>query len=82
MRSRSSSPHDALASGERSTRRGLLGSIKSERHWPLIAGLHQAVIASAPTNDDFLHLVMARQIMAGDWPAGTSSTCGLGLMSG
>jgi 4-amino-4-deoxy-L-arabinose transferase-like glycosyltransferase len=34
----------------------------------VVAGVHQAVIASAPTNDDFLHLVTANQILAGDWP--------------
>ena len=34
----------------------------------VLAGVHQAVIASAPTNDDFLHLVTANQILAGDWP--------------
>ena len=33
-----------------------------------LAGIHQAVIASAPTNDDFMHLVIANQILAGDWP--------------
>ena len=32
------------------------------------AGVLQAVIASSPTNDDFLHVVLARQILAGDWP--------------
>ena len=34
----------------------------------VIAGVLQAVIASSPTNDDFLHVVLARQILAGDWP--------------
>jgi hypothetical protein len=33
-----------------------------------VAGLHQVVIASAPTNDDFVHVVLARQVLAGDWP--------------
>lgn len=33
-----------------------------------LAGIHQAVIASAPTNDDFMHLATANQILAGDWP--------------
>ena len=33
-----------------------------------LAGIHQVVIASAPTNDDFMHLVIADQILAGDWP--------------
>ena len=33
-----------------------------------VAGVLQAVIASSPTNDDFLHVVLARQILAGDWP--------------
>ena len=32
------------------------------------AGIHQAVIASTPTNDDFMHLTIADQILAGDWP--------------
>jgi len=34
----------------------------------VVAGVLQAVIASSPTNDDFLHVVLARQILAGDWP--------------
>jgi hypothetical protein len=34
----------------------------------VLAGVHQAVIASTPTNDDFMHLVSANQILAGDWP--------------
>ena len=34
----------------------------------VLAGIHQAVIASTPTNDDFLHLVSTNQILAGDWP--------------
>jgi len=33
-----------------------------------LAGIHQAVIASAPTNDDFMHMVIADQIRGGDWP--------------
>ena len=33
-----------------------------------IAGVHQAVIASAPTNDDFMHVAIAEQILAGDRP--------------
>jgi len=33
-----------------------------------LAGVHQAVIASVPTNDDFMHMVIADQILAGDWP--------------
>jgi hypothetical protein len=33
-----------------------------------IAGMHQAIIASVPTNDDFLHIVLSRQVLAGDWP--------------
>jgi hypothetical protein len=32
------------------------------------AGIHQAVIASTPTNDDFMHLTLANQLLAGDWP--------------
>ncbi len=32
------------------------------------AGVHQVVIASRPTNDDFMHLAIANQILAGDWP--------------
>ena len=32
------------------------------------AGVHQAVIASTPTNDDFMHLAIANQILAGEWP--------------
>jgi hypothetical protein len=32
------------------------------------AGIHQAVIASTPTNDDFMHLALANQMLAGDWP--------------
>lgn len=34
----------------------------------VVAGVLQAVIASSPTNDDFLHVVLARQILAGDLP--------------
>ncbi len=30
--------------------------------------MHQAIIASVPTNDDFLHIVLSRQVLAGDWP--------------
>jgi 4-amino-4-deoxy-L-arabinose transferase-like glycosyltransferase len=33
-----------------------------------LAGVHQAVIASTPTNDDFMHLTLADQVLAGDWP--------------
>lgn len=33
-----------------------------------LAGVYQAVIASAPTNDDFMHQVIADQILGGDWP--------------
>jgi len=29
------------------------------------AGVHQVVIASTPTNDDFMHLAIANQILAG-----------------
>jgi hypothetical protein len=32
------------------------------------AGIHQMVIASRPTNDDFMHLAIADQFLAGDWP--------------
>ena len=33
-----------------------------------VAGIHQAVIASLPTNDDFMHLAIANQLLAGDVP--------------
>lgn len=33
-----------------------------------LAGIHQMVIASRPTNDDFMHLAIADQLLAGDWP--------------
>jgi hypothetical protein len=33
-----------------------------------VAGIHQAVIASLPTNDDFMHLAIANQLLAGDLP--------------
>jgi hypothetical protein len=33
-----------------------------------IAAVHQAVIAVTPTNDDFMHMALARQVLAGDWP--------------
>lgn len=33
-----------------------------------LAGIYQVGIASTPTNDDFMHLVIADQILAGDWP--------------
>ena len=46
----------------------------------VIAGVHQAVIASAPTNDDFLHVVLAQQILAGDWPARDFFDLGAWLM--
>lgn len=32
------------------------------------AAIHQAVIASTPTNDDYMHLALAQQVLAGDWP--------------
>ncbi len=33
-----------------------------------LAGIHQMVIASRPTNDDFMHLAIADQVLGGDWP--------------
>src|SRR5262245_16197609 len=48
----------------------------------VIAGVHQAVIASAPTNDDFLHVVLSQQILAGDWPARDFFDLGGWLMYG
>jgi hypothetical protein len=33
-----------------------------------LAAVHQMVIASRPTNDDFMHLTIADQLLAGDWP--------------
>ena len=34
-----------------------------------LAALHQGVQESAPLNDDFLHLALSRQLLAGDLPA-------------
>ena len=65
-----------------------MASHKAARHMigitlAVVAGVLQAVIASSPTNDDFLHVVLARQILSsegrrlrnivrqilgGDWP--------------
>jgi hypothetical protein len=51
-----------------------VASLKSAAHHligialAVVAGVLQAVIASSPTNDDFLHVVLARQILGGDWP--------------
>lgn len=33
-----------------------------------LAAVYQAVIESAPTNDDFMHLTLANQVLGGDWP--------------
>jgi len=44
-----------------------------------VAGVHQVVIASAPTNDDFLHVVLARQILAGDLPVRDFADLGVWL---
>jgi hypothetical protein len=33
-----------------------------------VAAIHQAVIAMTPTNDDFMHLALANQLLGGDWP--------------
>ena len=32
------------------------------------AAIHQVVIASTPTNDDYMHLALAQQLLGGDWP--------------
>lgn len=51
-----------------------MASLKAATHYligialAVVAGVLQAVIASSPTNDDFLHVVLARQILAGDLP--------------
>jgi hypothetical protein len=51
---------------------GIVPRVRSSRALGLtlasLAGIHQMVIASTPTNDDFMHLAMANQILAGDWP--------------
>ena len=51
---------------------GIAPRVKSSRPIGLalatLAGIHQVVIASTPTNDDFMHLTIADQILAGDWP--------------
>ncbi len=44
------------------------------------AGVLQGIIASRPTNDDFHHMVLARQLRAGDWPVRDFFDSGLGLM--
>lgn len=44
------------------------------------AGVYQAVIASSPTNDDFMHVVLAQQVAAGDWPVRDFFDTGLSLM--
>jgi len=48
----------------------------------LAAGLYQAVNASLPLNDDFMHVAMARQLLAGDWPVRDFFDMGLTLMYG
>jgi hypothetical protein len=48
----------------------------------LIAGVYQLVIASDPTNDDFLHVVLARQILGGDWPVRDFADFGVWLTYG
>ncbi len=34
----------------------------------VVAAVNQVVIASTPTNDDYMHLAIAQQLLGGDWP--------------
>lgn len=46
----------------------------------LVAALYRIALASEPTNDDFGHLMLARQLLAGDWPMRDFYDNGLTLM--
>jgi hypothetical protein len=46
----------------------------------LLAGLHKGLLASLPTNDDFMHRTYARQLLAGEWPLRDFFDYGMGLM--
>src|SRR4029079_11689805 len=41
--------------------------------------VHHAMLMRAPTNDNFMHLALARQLMAGDLPIRDFFDSGLGL---
>src|SRR5688500_15149166 len=45
----------------------------------LAAGVWQGVLMSSPTNDDFLHMALGQQLVAGDWPVRDFFDNGLGL---
>ena len=47
-----------------------------------LAAFHQVVLESVPTNDDFLHLALARQLLGGELPVRDFSDSGLTLQYG
>lgn len=67
---------------------GALGSTRSAAHtWTGIGlavatGLYYAVGFSEPTNDNFMHMAMARQMLAGDLPVRDFFDMGMTLMYG
>jgi hypothetical protein len=47
-----------------------------------LAALHQVVLESVPTNDDFVHLALSRQLLGGDLPVRDFFDSGLTLQYG